>query len=211
MTAMIHPHSNGQKRASLNDQINRLDSMLEGLSEGLNDAVADAVKSTVGSAVKSAVQTVLTEILTNPEIRAKLYPTPTAHQPTHSVAQPTTSSSAAGDRRVTWWDRVRACIGAMRSACTAPIRKMATCTSKVWQWSCAKVSSMWGRCQVIRPFTSQLLTAAAIGVAVAVGVWYGGPLLAMTVSGVGGFATALTIQAGLWLRKVLAIEAESAT
>jgi hypothetical protein len=208
MTTMINPHANGSKRASLNDQINRLDDMLDGLAEGLNDAVADAVKSTVGSAVESAVQTVLAEILASPEIRAKLQPTPAAQQSPYTDLQPAMPSPAAGHRRFIWWDRVRACIAALRSACTMPIRKMATCTSKVCHWSCAKMSAMWARCQVIRPFTSQLLTAAAIGIVVAVGVWYGGPWLAVTVSGVGGFATALTVQAGLWLRKVLEIEAK---
>ena len=72
MTTMIDPHANGRKRASLNEQINRLDTMLDGLSDGLNEAVADAVKSAVGTAVKEAVQAVLTEVLTNPEIRAQV-------------------------------------------------------------------------------------------------------------------------------------------
>ena len=74
MTTMTNPHTNGRKRPSLSEQINRLDSMLDGLSDGLNDAVADAVKAAVGDAVKEAVQTVLKEVLTNPVLLAKLQP-----------------------------------------------------------------------------------------------------------------------------------------
>jgi hypothetical protein len=59
MTQMLNsPHTNGRRRPSLADQINRLDNMLDGLSDGLNEAVADAVKIGIGTAVKEALQAV---------------------------------------------------------------------------------------------------------------------------------------------------------
>jgi hypothetical protein len=45
---------------------------------------------------------------------------------------------------------------------------------------------------------------------VAVVVCYAGPWIAALVGGIGGFFTTLAVQAGLWLRKVLAIDAAQA-
>jgi hypothetical protein len=72
------------------------------------------------------------------------------------------------------------------------------------------LSALRTRCEVVRPFRYQLLTALGIGLLVAVAVWYAGPWFAAFVGGIGGFVTALAVQAGLWLRKVLAIGAEPA-
>jgi len=38
---------------------------------------------------------------------------------------------------------------------------------------------------------------------VGVAAWHASPLLAAAVSGVGGFAMALSVQVGMWLREVL--------
>ena len=64
------------------------------------------------------------------------------------------------------------------------------------------------RYEVIRPFKYQILTALGIGLIVAITVWYAGPWLAAIVGGIGGFVTTLAVHVGLWLRKVLALNAE---
>jgi hypothetical protein len=43
---------------------------------------------------------------------------------------------------------------------------------------------------------------------VAAGAWYAGPWLAALLSGVGGFATTLAVQAWLWLRQALGLGVE---
>ena len=57
---------------------------------------------------------------------------------------------------------------------------------------------------------TEALTALGIGLIVAVVVCYTGPWLAAIVGAIGGFVTTLAVQAGLWLRKALAINAEQA-
>jgi hypothetical protein len=57
-------------RASLAQQIDRLDLILDNLSEGLQEAVAEAVKTAVTRAVEAA----LVEVLTNAELRKRLTP-----------------------------------------------------------------------------------------------------------------------------------------
>jgi hypothetical protein len=56
----------------------------------------------------------------------------------------------------------------------------------------------------------QLLTALGVGLIVAVVVCYAGPCIAAITGGIGGFVTTLAVQASLWLRKFLAINAEQA-
>ena len=211
MTTMINPTANGSKRASLNEQINRLDSMLEGLSEGLNEAVADAVKAGVGTAVKEAVQAVLMEVLTNPDLLAKL------HMPSDTLANDPGNTAAAttpktpGQRLRGWWQRVRACISSLRAACAEPMRKLRTSAASAWQWTCTQGTALRARYEMLRPFKYQILMALAIGLVMAVSVGYAEPWFAAIVSGIGGFVTTLAVQAGLWLRKILAINAEPAT
>jgi len=196
MTTMINPAStNGRRRPSLGEQINRLDSMLDGLSEGLNEAVADAVKVGVGTAVKEAVQAVLTEIFTNPELQARLFP------PSIDVATPTTNPTV--QRRHGWWQRVRACISVMRAACADLVQAAGNSISRAWQSTCAHFAAAWTNCGVLWPFKFQILFALLIGVSVGIGVCHAEPWIAALTSGVGGFMTTLTVQAGLWLRKVL--------
>jgi hypothetical protein len=211
MTTMINPHANGRKRASLNEQINRLDNMLDGLSEGLNEAVADAVKSAVGTAVKDAVQAVLMEVLSNPEIRARLHVSPPlANESLDSEVLRAPCSPTVGERLSIWWQRARACIVSLRAACTEPLRKLRASASKASQWAREHLLALRLRYEVIRPFNYQLLTALGIGLIVAVIVCYAGPWIAALVGGIGGFVTTLAVQAGLWLRKVLPINADQA-
>jgi hypothetical protein len=205
-TTTIDTNANGRKRPNLGEQINRLDSMLDGLSEGLNEAVADAVKAAVGTAVKEAVQTVLTEILTNPEIRARLSP------PAAPVATPVAPLAPARPsvwkRLIAWWQLARIFVGNMRETLPPVMRQLRAKTADVAQRAIVRFNAFKARCEVLRPFKSQILTAVGIGVMVGVAVWYAGPWIAAFASGVGGFVTTLAVQAGLWLRKSLAFSFE---
>ena len=212
MTTVTNLYANGRKRASLEEQINRLDNMLEGLSEGLNDAVADAVKAAVGIAVKEAVQAVLREILTNPDFRARLRPMPETLAPEQLNSEPlkTSSSPSFGERLNGAWQLARDFMVRLRAACAEPLRKLRTLASTTWQFASEPRSAWRMYSEVLRPFRSQLLTALGVGLVVAVVVWYAGPWLAALVGGIGGFVISLAVQASLWLRQILAASAEPA-
>lgn len=207
MTTMTHPHTNGRKRPSLSEQINRLDGMLDGLSEALNDAVADAVKGAVGVAVKEAVQTVLTEVLTNPTILAKLTPAATtANEPPPAPMAPIPSSP--DELPVSWWQRVRAIAASLNAACQLPFRSAWATAKRLWQRAIGGCAAVWAHREFLGIFKYQIMAALAIGVLVAILVCYAGPWMGAITSGIGGFLTTLAIQGGLWLRKVLAIDFE---
>jgi hypothetical protein len=203
MTTMTHPHDNGRKRSSLNDQINRLDSMLDGLSEGLNEAVADAVKKAVASAAQEALQGALTDVLTSPAMLAKLQ-TVIAPQVMARMPAPTAAPRIfTGEKLRTLWAGIRACVNRLRQACANRVRSMQTAAADLWRGAVNKAVGLWASCQIIRRFKYQLLTALSVGATVGVVVWYAGPWLAAVASGIGGFATSLAVQVGLWLRDVL--------
>src|SRR5262245_32924726 len=69
-------NTNGRKRPSLAEQLNRLDGILDGLADGLQEAVVTAVKEAVGLAVQQAVQAALGELLAHPALRERLRPVP---------------------------------------------------------------------------------------------------------------------------------------
>jgi hypothetical protein len=211
MTTMINPHANGRnKRASLNEQINRLDNMLDGLSEGLNEAVADAVKSAVGAAVREAVQAVLKEVLTNPEIRLRMS-APLANESINDEAINAPCSPTVVERLNGWWQRTRACLVSLRLACAEPMQKLRTSAAKIRKWAWEHLSALRERHEVIRPYKYQLLTALGIGLVVAFVVAYAGPWIGAIAGGIGGFVTTIAVQAYLWLRKALAVDAEPAS
>ena len=199
MTALMHPNTNGRKRPSLGEQINRLDQMLDGLSEGLNEAVADAVKAAVGNAVKEAVQTVLTKVLASNELRNRLL-VPTAD---FASVPPKETPKPLGlrQRLAGWLQRARNVVKAMQLAYVASGQKLAALSGEVRRWT---LSQLWAGSECLAYFKLPLAVALTIGVTVGVGVWYGGPVMSSVISGVGGFVTTLAIQAGLWLRKALA-------
>jgi hypothetical protein len=202
MTTMIHANENGRKRPNLGEQINRLDSMLDGLSDGLNDAVADAVKAAVGDAVRQAVESVLTEVLTNPEIIARLHP---AHVPTS--AQPITRRASLRERLSGLCTAVRTCLVGLRAACGERLYTARTLIHKDWHSTIEHLAALWAQVQMLRPFRYQILLALAVGTMIGVGVWHAGPWFGAVTSGIGGFTTALSVQAGLWLRKMFAKDA----
>ena len=201
MTTMTNPNANGRKRPNLGEQINRLDSMLDGLSEGLNDAVADAVKVAVGDAVQQAVKTVLTEVLTNPEILAKLHPATQKPAP----AQPTAEPITLRQRLDSFFGRVRNWLGGLRTACAEKVETVKALISYDWRRTIDRLATMW---RVVRPFKAPILLALGVGLMIGVGVWYAGPWFGAVASGISGFTMALSVQAGLWVRKLFAGEVE---
>ena len=203
MTTTITSDANGRKRPNLGEQINRLDSMLDGLSDGLNDAVADAVKVAVGDAVRQAVQSVLTEVLTNPEIIAKLHP---AMAPTS--AQPAKSRIPWRERLATLCGHIRTGLVSLRAACAERMRMVKTRIAKVWSSTIERLASLWAHVRMLRPFKFPILLALGAGMMIGVGLWHVSPWLGAVVSGIGGFATALSVQASFWLRQMFADDGE---
>src|ERR1019366_584464 len=203
MTTMIQHNTNGRKRPNLGEQINRLDSMLDGLSDGLNDAVADAVKVAVGDAVRQAVQSVMKEVLTNPEIIARLHPAMTP-----APAQP-------AKRRIPWRERLASLCGhirtgrvGLRAACAVRMQKVKTRIAKVWSSTIERFAGLWAHVRMLRPFKFPILLALGAGMMIGVGVWHISPWLGPVLSGIGGCAPALSIQASFWLRRMFADDGE---
>jgi hypothetical protein len=190
-------------RKTLSSQLDRLDAMLDGLADGLNEAVADAVQAAVAAAVKEAVQATLAEVLTNPTFLAGLRP-------------PTSEAAAAPQRtrpsRPWVWERlgqlwrgVRCCVAGLREACGARLRQAGGWLAGLWRRVKQGLAALGEGCRSLACFKYQLLAALGIGGAVAAGAWYAGPWLAALLSGVGGFATTLAVQAWLWLRQALGL------
>ena len=205
MTTMTNSVANGRKRPSLDEQINRLDTMLDGLSEGLNEAVADAVRGAVGVAVKEAVQVVLTEVLNKPEILARLR----ASAPLLAATAPVEVKTLTIWQRLHGWlQSARACVNGLRAASGETLSKLQTSAADAWQRTCAQFGVLWAHRDMIRPFKYEILAAFGVGVLVGIAVWYAGPWLAAAVSAIGGFVTALAVQAGLWLRRMLTANVE---
>ena len=201
MTTMTSPYTNGRKRPSLSEQINRLDGILDGLSDGLNDAVADAVKAAVGLAVKEAVQTVLKELLANPAIVAKLHPpgVPFAAEP---VAAAAPTAPKASERLRGWWQSARAYLAEVRESCHEAMQRLRTYASELWHNAIGPVTALWTHREILWHFKGQILTALAIGLLMAVLACYAEPWINTVTSGIGGFVTTLAVQVGLWLRSL---------
>jgi hypothetical protein len=208
MTTTIHAAANGRKRPSLSDQINRLDQTLDGLADGLNEAVADAVKDAVGHAVREAVQAVLTEVLTNPQLVARLHaamsPLANASESTQVSAPCSRAPIPVHQRLSALFAHACASIAWLRMTSHARMRRAWSSISNGWQRTLMRVTALSARWQMLRPFKYQILMAMSIGILVGVLVLHAGPGLGAVVSGIGGFVTTLTVQAGLWLRKMFA-------
>jgi hypothetical protein len=197
MTTTTTPASNGRVvRKSLAAQIDRLDNMLDGLADGLNEAVADAVKSAVADAVREAVQTVLTEVLTNPDLVARLR----AAQDGASAAIPVATVAA----RPTLRERMRRAACKVGSACAVRLRRLREGLDNVRRQTSRRLVAVSAYRHLLPHCKLPLLVALSIGITVGVAAWFAGPFFAAFSSGVGGFTTALTLQAGLWLRRMVA-------
>jgi hypothetical protein len=124
--------------------------------------------------------------------------------PEATIAPPVSAAPTA--KPGGWWQRVRACIGYMRAACAGLVTAGGHAVDYVWERTCEHFVGALTSCSMLWPFRFQILFALIIGVLVGIGVTHAEPWLAAFTSGVGGFVTTLTVQAGLWLRKVLASE-----
>ncbi len=179
-------------RASLAQQIDRLDLILDNLSEGLQEAVAEAVKTAVSRAVEAA----LVEVLTNPELRRHLVPEPKpAPQPSQSVSF---WSKAAGFVQGCWmgahrvlsglWSATQTLAGkalvAGLSASRQGQRRLTNLSRRIWL-SVLDVSVFF------RQLRRVLLVALGVGLLVGVGCFVAGPIVASAVSGIAGFVVSL--------------------
>jgi hypothetical protein len=194
MTFTMSP--NNKVRKSLASEIDRLDRTLDGLADGLNEAVADAVKSAVGVAVKEAIQTVMKELLANPEVLAKLTP---AASVCESKQDPSRASELV--RRV--WSGICGCVMAIRLACSSGVQKVQTKVGNGWSRTMERVKTVWSHIQVLGHLKHQIVLALGMGIISGIGVWYAEPWIGAVMSGIGGFATTLGVQAGLWLRRMM--------
>jgi hypothetical protein len=183
--------TNGRARKSLAEQIDRLDSILDGLSEALQGAVAEAVTEAVGLAVKEAVRCVLAEVLTSPEFLERLRQVAAGSSPTPVTMAPRGSSlfRRCLSRASTWaLDR----LGDARQAVAAAASLISRSVSHAGRYV-----------QALLPFRRQVLLSACVGTLAGVAAYYSTPMLAAAAAWMGGFATALTVQAAVLLRRWL--------
>jgi hypothetical protein len=187
--------TNGQVRKNLASQLDRLDGILDGLADGLGEAVVTAVKEAVGLAVQEAVRAVLTEILTNPDLLDKLRGSIVSPAQLMEAAVAPAPVEPLRTRLVRGLGRLWSWVGSgLRTLCQ-------TCGNRLHK-ARERVGAAWTRLQGVRRFKSQVLTALAIGVVLGVSAYFSGPWLAAAASGLGGFATTVLVQAGMWMRRM---------
>lgn len=189
MTPMTN---NGRVRKTLASQLDRLDQILDCLSDGLNEAVATAVQEAVALAVQQAVRAALSEVLTNPEVLALLRGA--AQQSQTSQSQPATQPVGV---------RLRERIGQAVSWVGNRLRQFGRACCAAKERISSGMAAFRRRLELLRPFRLPILIALSIGVVTGVAAYFAGPWLSAVASGLGGFATTLAVQAGLWLRRML--------
>ena len=178
--------TNGRARKSLNDQLDRLDSILDGLSEALQEAV--------GEAVQAAVKAVLNEILAKPEVLAKI-----------AEAQgvtPVVESRPKSEWLARTWNRTRS---ALRSAgrqivkcrvligrtCDIGLNKIREAGRQIKAKALGLLIA--GGCSLLqaRRFVGPVVAAVALGGLTGVAACYLDPWITGAVSAVGGLGIAL--------------------
>jgi len=190
---------NGTSRKSLASQLDRFDQMLDGLSEAIPEVVAETVRVATMQAVREAVEAAVTEVLTNPVIRDKI-----------QAAQPITEQDAVSTTQVAWqrvrqmWQGVRRCVTQMVDHCRNPVRQARTYAVSLWQRARAGITAIWNKVELVHCFRTEIVTALGVGIGLAAVALVAGPWIAALLSGIGGFGSALAVQAGLWLRKMTA-------
>jgi len=209
MTTTTNTTTNGRRRPTLSEQIDRLDRTLDGLAEALNEAVADAVKSAVGAAAREAVQATLNEVLSNPEVLAALRAC--AALPPLPVTPPVPNKPSLWERLGRVCQKVRTWLAGLRENGRAGLRRVGAWLAGLWRGAAGGCASLWGRCRSLAQFKYELLAALGVGTAASLAAWFGGPYLAALCSGVGGFAAAVAVQGWLWLRRTLGLHAEQVT
>jgi hypothetical protein len=182
--------TNGRARKSLAEQIDRLDAILDGLSEALQGAVAETVTEAVGLAVKEAVKCVLSEVLTSPEFLERL------RQATVGSTMTVPAASRRPGLLRRWFSSATACM--LDRA--GDVRQMVTAAASFIGQS---ISGAGRYVQALLPFRRQLLLSAAVGTLAGIAAYHSTPMLAAAAAWMGGFATALTVQAAVLLRRWL--------
>jgi hypothetical protein len=189
------------QRKSLNDQLDRFDSMLDGLGEAIPEVIADSVRRAVGEAVRLAVEASVREVLGSPELlRAAL----ARHAP---ASDPAPARREVPPRRMLR-DLMRAAGGWSRLQMTSAAAGAIGVLSSAWSRSldalrtvCARLRR-FGRLAGKLPGTLAALAggawsfrrrgaiALAVGVACAFGVYHAGPAIGSAVSGLSSAALA---------------------
>jgi hypothetical protein len=170
-------------RKTLADQLDRLDGIIDALATGLNETVAEVVKQAVTVAVQQAVEGLVQAVLTNPELLRGLVEKVVPNTSEQKPEEP--SEPAKPSRLARAWSWVRSCCTALREKLGKGLRSV---RKRLW---------------MVRQFKVQLLTALGVGFTVGTAAYCARPWLAASVSAVGGIATTLAVQAGLWFRRVL--------
>lgn len=184
--------SNGKMRKSLASQIDRLDAILDGLADAIPEVVAETVRAVAQQTVRDVVQAAITEILTNPEILARLR----AASGVGAASRATRPTLRQQLQAV--WQRIRACASSARALAGAASRSLACGLLHIVR----QLVVLGQRCKEARRYKFQLLSALAVGAALAVAAVCGGPWLASVTSGLGGFGSTLGMHAGLWWRRL---------
>jgi hypothetical protein len=208
MTTTTNTTTNGRRRPTLSEQIDRLDRTLDGLAEALNEAVADAVKAAVGAAVREAVQATLIEVLSNPDVLAALR---ACAAPPLPAPSPVPNKPGLWERLGRLWQRVGEGLAGLRKNGRAGLRRVGVWLGGLWRGVASGCAALWMRCQSLAQFKYELLAALGVGTAASLAAWFGGPYLAALCSGVGGFAATVAVQGWLWLRRTLGLQAEQVT
>jgi hypothetical protein len=182
--------TNGRGRKSLASQLDRLDQILDCLSDGLNEAVATAVKEAVAVAVEQAVRTALCEVLTNADVLALVRGAAEQSQ----TSQPTSKPVGV---------RVRERIGKVMAWIGHRLRQFGRMCCVAKNRVQTGVATFRRRLEMLRPFRTPILIALSVGMVAGVAAYFAGPWLSAVASGIGGFATTLAVQVGLWLRRML--------
>src|SRR6516162_10465102 len=155
MTTTTNTTTNGRRRPTLSEQIDRLDRTLDGLAEALNEAVADAVKAAVGAAAREAVQATLAEILTNPEVLAALRAC--AAPPPLPVTPPVPKKPGLGERLGRVCQKVRTWLAGLRENGRAGLRRGGAWLAGLWRGAAGCCASVWGGCRSLGQFQYELL------------------------------------------------------
>ena len=187
--------TNGRERKSLAEQIDRLDGILDGLAQGLEQAVAAAVQAAVGLAVREAVQAVLHEVLANPEF----FKARAATVGTSEATPVSTSASKAGFKN----RLVRLC-GRVKAGVQAAIQAVGVACGKLLGGARRVATAARDQLGILVRFKVPLLLALATGTAAGTAAYFAGPWVAAGMAWLAGFVTALTVQMGLALRRLLA-------
>jgi hypothetical protein len=183
--------TNGRARKSLAEQIDRLDSILDGLSEALQGAVSEAVTEAVGLAVKEAVRCVLAEVLTSPEFLERLRQVAASHS---------TATVQATSRRP---GLLRRWIGSSPVWALDRLGDLRQAVANAASFIGRSINRAGRYVQALLPFRCQLLLSAAVGTLAGIAAYHSTPMLAAAAAWMGGFATALTVQAAVLVRRWL--------